>query len=302
MSEYQIIRVPRLRLKSILEVKEKLNMKELSCLSESFEYLTSVERVRSLGESISSYLKTSSKDLNILSATNTQIGETINIITKAISLEKALSEERHLILNSMTTRILSSKDMIMLNNLKESIKTGNTLRLSSMQSVAEKLIQRLTEAVKSAHQRLEEVEREVIVENTIESFKAIGYQVKRKPVGSDLLIRGKKRDLSIAALITQKGELHIDMAGFDGGACRDEMNRVSEELLKRGIDFEVIKRQYHGKKGGGVLSQKVEREISFEFNPLQRILVKEKSGEKYNRRIMQLRHLRHINQRQKGVI
>ncbi|MEW6418372.1 MAG: hypothetical protein AB1480_09660 [Nitrospirota bacterium] len=302
MSEYQIIRVPRLRLRSLLAIKEKLDMKELSCLNVDFEYLTSQERTRSLGESISRYLRVSSQDSNKLRETNPQIRRTIDFMSKAISLEKALSEEKHLLLHSMVTRTLSSKDMITLNNSKEFLKTGNMIRLSTMKVDAENLLQKLTEAVKSAHQKLEEAEREVLAEKTIESLTAIGYRVKSKPVGADLLIRGKKQDLSIAAQITQKGELHIDMAGFEGGLCRKELNRLNGELSNRGIDFEVIKRQYHGKKGGGVLAQRAEKEISVEFNPLQRILVKENSREKRNRRIMQLRHLHHINQRQKGVI
>jgi hypothetical protein len=133
---------------------------------------------------------------------------------------------------------------------------------------------------------------------TIKSLKAIGYQVRVKSIGSNLLIRGKKQDLSIAAQVTQKGELHIDMAGFEGDLCTKELDRLKDELSRYGIEFELIKRKYHGKKDGGVLAQSAEKEIPFDSNALQNN-TKEKSIR--NQRIKQLNHLHYINRRQKGV-
>jgi hypothetical protein len=301
MSNYQITRIPKMRLRSLEAIKGKLDMRELSCSDVNFEHITSQERIMSLGESISRHLHTLNKDVNKLKGTNQQIHRTIGVISKAISTRRALSEERHILLQSLVTRTLSSKDIVTLNSSIEFLKTGNLIRLATMQAEADNLLQKLSKTVKTAHLKLAAAEKEVLAEKTIESLTSIGYQVKSKSIGNELLIRGKKQDLSIAAQITKNGELHIDMAGFEGGACKGELDRLNEELLKQGIGFEITDRVYHGKKEGGVLAQKIKKEITIEFNPLQSTIDKAGNKKGRNQRVMQLKRL-HQNTHRKVMI
>ncbi len=301
MSNYQVTKVPKMRLRSLEEIKKKLDIRELSCSHVNFEHITSEGRIRSLGESISQHLQTLNEYVNQLKGANQQIHRTIDVICKAISTKEALSEERHILLQALVTRELSSKDVVMLNSSIEYLKTGNLVRLATIQTEAENLLQKLSKAVKSAHIRLETAEKEVLAEKTIKSLTAIGYQVKSKSMGNELLIRGEKKDLSIAAQITRNGELHIDMAGFEGEACKEELDRLNRELLRQGIEFEMAHRVHHAKKEGGSLAQRIKKEIPIEFNTLQRFIAKGGNKKGRNQRIMQLKLL-HQNIHRKVMI
>jgi hypothetical protein len=133
---------------------------------------------------------------------------------------------------------------------------------------SEAILGKLTEAVRSAHNRITGVERDILKEKTQACLEALGYDVRIKSKTSGVLVRGVKQDLSIAACIDKSGTLSIDMAGFEGGACNKELDQLTGRLSESGVVMDDLRGIHHGKKEGGVLSQEAAREIT--FNPLNK--------------------------------
>jgi hypothetical protein len=188
--------------------------------------------------------------------------------SRALSLQDALKEDKYALMGSIADVSLSANDQKTLSTARTLFSTGNIDRLSSLQGDSERLLRRLSDAAKNAHVELTRAERNVITEMTLESLTTLGYQTKSKLRGTDILVRGGKKDLSIVAHINTNNELHIDMAGFEGGACKAELARLNEELTRRGIGMEIKSSIHHGKKDGGILAQDIAKELPIEFNPL----------------------------------
>ncbi|MBI5410303.1 MAG: hypothetical protein HZA14_13150 [Nitrospirae bacterium] len=274
MSEYTEFRVPAMSLNSLEAVKDRLEVKELTC--SGAEHLTCKERVSGLGESISERFTA----LNGSEAIKMCSGfDGMETIVKALSLKDALLEERHQLIGALVERTILHADIEVLEASKKMLSLGDVKGLSAHMPEIEGVFQRLSASVKNAHLRIAAAEKDVIVEKAAESFAAIGYDVRTKNRGKEVLISGAKDDFSIAAKVTDDGGLHIDMAGFEGGTCKVESERLFSELSRRGIGLSVLKSQHHGKKEGGVLAN----EVAVEFNPLKE--VKGKSRGEFLRRI-----------------
>lgn len=293
MSEWQAARIPRLRLVSFEPLKEALGLKGFKRPS---EHLTSSARVNALGDSISEHLGNFRKNFKQLSGIkDLTVKETITSIEKGISLTDALSEDRHSLLNALVRKELSkdgSGGLDVLKKARTMLEKNDLKSLTALHSDIDIAVSKLSKLSKEAHIKLAQVEHKVIVDKTEETMNALGYQVKKKAKKEGCLIRAKKNDLSIAARVTSEGELHIDMAGFEGGDCRKELDRLNAELSKRGIELNITKREYHGKKSGGVLIQEVEKEMAPEFNPIREPETKGKKLKSHLQRLMKLSHLR----------
>jgi hypothetical protein len=225
MSEYVAKRKPRMVMHSLEAVKGKLDMRDLPC---GGSLPCAQERVDRLGESIARHLRA--------------FDNVHDPASRLASLQRALGEEQHGLLGAMTHRACP---------------------VSAAAPVDHQLCA-LTDAVRGAHACIATAEREVLSDAVAESLNTLDYAVRIKTKGDELLLRGTKNDLSFAARITKGAELHLDMAGFEGGACTREMDRLTGELSRRGITFGAEETVFHGKKEGGVLSQ----EIAQEINPL----------------------------------
>lgn len=289
MSTYQRAKVRKLRLRSLEDIKARLDIRELSSANFPTECLTTNERVNALGESISCHLSALNITIKELQRNNPLTSGTVEAVAKVVSLHEALAEDKQLLLQTLVNRTLSSKDIDTIHLASNYLRTGDVIGLSMISTGVEALLNKMNSGVRTAHSEITKAETEVLSEKMVESLTAMGYQVKSKTRGGERLIRGKKKDLSVAARITG-GELSTDMAGFEGGACKDELKRLNEELSRKGVVFGDIHSEYHGKRDGGVLAQEASKEIPFEFNPLQE---KASSDSKEHvKRLMGLNHLR----------
>lgn len=268
MSTYQRAKVRKLRLRSLEDIKAKLDIRELSSANFATECLTATDRVSELGKSISSHLSNLNSTIQEIRRNNPLSSGTVEAAAKIVSLHEALKEDKHQLLKTMFDRTLSSQDINTINLASNYLKTGDLTGLSMISTGVESLLTQMNSGVRTAHTEISKAERDVLREKTTEVLTVLGYQVKSKTRGEDILIRGKKQDLSVAAQI-KNGELSTDMAGFEGGACTGELHRLNEELSRQGIVLSDIHSEYHGKRDGGVLAQEAAKEVPFEFNPLQ---------------------------------
>ena len=62
------------------------------------------------------------------------------------------------------------------------------------------------------------------------------------------------------------GEVEMDLAGFEGRSCEEEIGRIKEAFRERGISLRVTKSDFHGREEGGSLAQEAAKELP--FNPL----------------------------------
>jgi len=289
MSEYQIARIPRLRLMSFEPLAEALGIKDFQHPS---EHLTSSARVSALGESLSAQLGHFRNNFqNLSDIKDPKMTGTITSIERGISLREALSEDKHSLLNALVQRQLSKDGnrLEILNKAHTLLEKNDFKSLIAMRSDIDTVVNTLSRLSNEAHIKLMNVEHKIIIEKTEKAMNALGYQVQKKAKGEGCLIRAKKEDLSIATHVTSEGQIHIDMAGFEGGACKKELDKVNAEFAKHGIDLDITQREYHGKKSGGVLMEEVERAMTHEFNPLKEPVKKIKKG--HLRRLINLSHL-----------
>lgn len=266
MSEYSSTRY-RLRLRSLEDVKQRLHMKEIDC---DVRYPSCDERVSLLGNAIS-------KNMEALAARVPMAysGEPVvtNVI-KATSLKNALQENELTFLKEATGRLLSSNDLKTLDSAEILLAKGDIASLSSLKGEVASALTNLNSAVKQAHNILVTTEKKVVSEVAIKTLAEMGYKAKTKEIQDDILIRGTRKDRSIAMRITDKNEFHMDMAGFTSTSCSEERELLHETLKKHDIECETIERCHHGKKEGGVLAQEAMRELPFLFNPLEKHAVK----------------------------
>jgi len=110
---------------------------------------------------------------------------------------------------------------------------------------------------------------EVISEKIASALNTTGYEVTVRLKEKETLIRGKQKDLSLAASVSDIGHMEIDAAGFEDGACSRETDKFLRELKERGIDGAIVGRTHHGKKEGGILMERLKHEPAASFNPLQ---------------------------------
>jgi hypothetical protein len=134
-----------------------------------------------------------------------------------------------------------------------------------MESRLDETLSSLEDATRRAHERLARAEQNALTRTTQDVLKSCGYEVRRKEQGEGELVRGKKQDLSVAAHL-EGGEVEMDLAGFEGRSCEEEMERLKEAFRERGISLRITSSDFHGQEEGGTLAQEASEELP--FNPL----------------------------------
>lgn len=296
MSSAQTARVPKLRLLSLDEVKERVGITQLEGYT---EHITCKERVVALGATIKKHLQQVDAKLEKLDSVKNSLSlKSLDTLRKTISLHEALNEQSSSLLKCVVDHQLqgenSVKSLHLIRSAQQFLEKGMVESLVAIQPRLEQALDALAKSTQTAHLELARIEQDVLISKTTESLSALGYSVKKKSTKNGLLVRALKNDVSIAAQITPDGDLHIDMAGFEGGVCKQELDKLNRELTNRGVGFEVAYTRYHGKKSGGVLAQEAEKELPADFNPLAQGTEKKKQ-QKGNR--LPLLHLQRRKQR-----
>lgn len=291
MSEYQVAMVPKLMLLSMDLLRPRLGLKALNFDNMQAELLTTGERSKAFGESLSRRITENQNSLFNSSAKIAGLAKQFDAVVKTVSIAEALTESRFALLNEMAQNSLSSSEKELISKAKGALKAGNAARLSSIADAINPIFDKLNERLRESHLRLKAAERDYIKEGAVKSLEALGYTTRIKERSGDMLVRGTKEGLSVAVQMTE-GEVHIDMAGFEGGRCKVEMDRINQELSKHGIVFEIKKREHHGKKEGGVLAQAAEREFLPEFNPLNEQPANQKTKINQGRNLLKANHLK----------
>lgn len=273
MSEYQTVKIKTIRLSAFLSVinaiKDNIEIREIDYGKYNQQYLTSYDRAKLFGESLSKRINDMSRSINNIPCNNdSQLQTAIVNLSRALALYDTLNDEKYLIMGAITERILSVEDRKMLNTAKKLLESKNISGVSAMQDVSAGLLKRLSDAARYSHLQVINAEKRVIIEKTLVSLEAMGYQTKSKTIGCEIIARGKKKDISIVAQLDENNDLHIDMAGFQGSACKAELVKLNEELKKHGIDIEIHNSVHHGKKDGGGLAKDISRELPIEFEPV----------------------------------
>lgn len=261
MSEGSLNRA-RLRMRSLEDVKQRLGVRAICC---DVRYLACDERISSLGNAISRDME----DLAVKVPGDISDRNLLADLAKAASLKSALEEQEFVFLREAAQKYVCTRDLRTIEQARELANTGNVNSLSTMKGDIASALANLSSAVCRAHSELANVEMKVVTDAALCSLTEMGYETCVKERDNDLLIRGVQKDLSIAMRVTEKNELHMDMAGFAGNSCTGELDRLYEALEKHGIDCEVIERHHHGKQEGGGLAREVIREVPFSFNPLE---------------------------------
>ena len=259
MSTYVPPRRIRLRLKALNEVAKRLSLSDASLTLENRELLSCHERVDALGKTISR---------NLADIKNSMPSITSEHLVKTVALYGALKEQDHVILSSIVAQGLSPREKNLLDEGLAVLSIGDSRKILSLAPESDTLLNKLSDMVRSAHNRIALAEKDVIMEKTQDVLNALGYDVRVKSRRSGTLLRGMKNDLSIAADVSETGELSIDMAGFEGGACSKELDLFMGKLKDSGIMIQHPEGIFHGKKEGGVLAQEAAKEIP--FNPLKK--------------------------------
>lgn len=266
MSTYQSVRVSRFRLESLDAVRERIGIGEREHYD---ELLAGNERVSSFGNKIQKHMKIFKQNMEKLDEIKYKLPEDrLDKVAKTIGLNSLLAEDQNTLL-----RILVEKKMrIRLSNNK--LSTDQNFQLSEVKHMVsdplkcESLLHDLSNVTKEAHEELCKAEQAVVKEKTVESLIEAGYKVRVKRGKGEYLIRGTKDLLSVAAQVTSNGEMNIDMGGFDGNNCRKELDQINNTLFRKGIIVEIQDVNYHGKKSGGVLLQKIMKEVQTVSKPV----------------------------------
>ena len=142
--------------------------------------------------------------------------------------------------------------------IKDDLKASRLKRnnFSESNNGAAKLLRsRLEKLAGEVQEELCRVERKVMSDTTSSVLKEMGYLVERK--GG--LLKGSRGLTCIWAEVNQFGDLSMDMSGFSGLACVEEMHRIENKLKERGVDMKRKASQSHYRPEGGVLVQKIEK-------------------------------------------
>ncbi len=267
MSTYQSAQVSRMRLNSLRDIAERIG---LSGNYEKDELHSYSERESRFGRMISermNYLQ----GVEIGSLTEVEEGKN-EWLLKAVSLVDVLQSNENLVLNKLVEKKLNeenNKSLELIQKARTALNNGDLRTLKALGSELKHSVLDLGNIARESHQLLGSVEKTIIKEKTIQSLQNLGYEVNAKTMKKTTLIRGLKGEVSIAAQIGSKGELEIDMAGFDGTTCKNELNRLSAEIEKQGIVLSIKQQINHKRKRGGKLALLAKTELGNTYNPIQ---------------------------------
>jgi len=273
MSEYTRVR-PRIKVKSLEDIKTRLGLRELT-LSEV--YLSCDERIDTLGNVISSYMKDIQAKSKAVFLEDIKDHEVFQNASKVASLSQSLSENRFSILRELTERNMNSGQRKTVDKIREFMISNNIKGLSYMSREISTALGDITQAVKKAHTDMANTERDIVKEKMISVLSGEGYDVSLKTKQTELLLRGKHKDLSIVVSLGCSGAVEIDLAGFEGSTCATQLTKLKQGLRNEGIELEVIETVHHGKRDGGSLIKKLKHD-EHAWTPLEESSPQKTSG------------------------
>ena len=277
MSKVETFEVESFQWDTIGEIQEQLNLE--SEVSTSEEHLSAQARESWLGDAMSAQLGRLQDELGhaeeSLRASEEARGA-LGRLTRARCLERAAGGQA--LFDEVLREELGGACEETLQRAEEALKQEDTEALARMEPSLDRTLSSLEEATQRAHDRLARAEQDALTRTTQDVLEHCGYEVRRKEQGSGALVRGKKKDLSVAAHL-EGGEVEMDLAGFEGRSCEEEIGRIKEAFRERGISLRVTKSDFHGREEGGSLAQEAAKELP--FNPLtEEAPAKKSSAEK----------------------
>ena len=265
MSKVETFEVESFQWNSITEIQELLDLD--SEVSAPEEHLSAQARERWLGEAISTHLDQLRKELGqaeIALDASEEARRALGRLERARGLERAASQQS--LFQEVLREELDGSSEKILQRAENTLKQEGAEGLAQMESQLDETLSSLEDATQRAHERLARAEQNALTRTTQDVLERCGYEVRRKQQGGGDLVRGKKEDLSVAAHL-EDGEVEMDLAGFEGRNCEEEMERLKEAFRERGISLRVTKSDFHGQEEGGGLAQEASEELP--FNPLR---------------------------------
>jgi aspartate oxidase len=115
----------------------------------------------------------------------------------------------------------------------------------------------LEEVVDSAQSILSNAYRNAISQSLKDSLSELNYKIEECKDDSATAIWATKGDKAMAVIMDDKGNIQIDMKGFEGLSCQEEKQKLISLLEDKGVIFKQVSGLVHRRKEGGQLIQKV---------------------------------------------
>lgn len=257
MSTYEVISTPKYRLKTIDEVRAGLNMQNTD---RPVVHFTKEERENRFVNSINLFIKDFKKNSKAISNLKS---DTIDSLSRLHGLTEAIKTNKNDTLSGYLIENHSGilkKNELLLENIKN---TGLSEKRNLIDAVLiNNNLNELKNLYSEVNNKITSVEKEILKNKVLESLEELGYSTKKKVSTGNVLIKGESGDRFVAATINKNNELHIDIAGFEGNSCSNDINMIHSKLNEKGIDIDIKKQIYHGKKEGGVLAQSIQKEFA----------------------------------------
>lgn len=277
MSTYEVISTPKYRLKSIDEVRAGLNMQNSD---RPVVHFTKEERENRFLSSINLFIKDFKMNRKALS--NLKF-DTIDSLSRLHGLTEAIKANKNDTLSGYLfenhSEILK-KNELLLENIKDTrfSENRNSVDLVSINNN----LNELKNLYSDVNNKITSVEKDILKNKVLESLEELGYSTRKKVSSGNILIKGENEDRFVAATINKNNELHIDIAGFEGNSCSNDINLIHSKLNEKGIEIDIKKQIYHGKKEGGVLAQSIQKEFAQSSNTTETIT---KTGSKLKKKL-----------------
>jgi hypothetical protein len=267
MSKVETFEVESFQWDTISEIQEQLELESEVPTSE--EHLSSQARESWLGEAIREQLDRLQEELEraeqaLQTTASDEACRALDRLQRARCLERAASQQA--LFEEVLREELDGSSEEVLQRAENTLKQEDAEGLAHMESQLDETLSSLEDATQRAHERLARAEQDALTRTTQDVLERCGYEVRHKHQGRGDLVRGKKEDLSVAAHL-EGGEVEMDLAGFEGRSCEEEMERLKEAFRERGISLRLTKSDFHGQEEGGPLAQEASEELL--FNPLR---------------------------------
>ena len=122
------------------------------------------------------------------------------------------------------------------------IKVGGEAQLLKSAACAQSRLEALASNVL---QELCQVEREATLEIVSNTLSGLGYFLKSRSNSLQAILD----QTCVLARINDSGELSLDLSGFSGLSCLQEMNKIELEFKRRGLVLERTFSKFHGEPG-----------------------------------------------------
>lgn len=128
--------------------------------------------------------------------------------------------------------------------------------LQEAQGQAQRAEHLLTVATYDAHQRLAQAQRTVVAQTLGETLQRMGYTLRQYADQRGVALWATQGDRTLALVVGESGKTQMDMAGFDGIACRQESERLMTTLREKGIQLRRESVTLHARREGSALIPK----------------------------------------------